>query len=454
MHGTMINILKILHQTEITKENLAHNLDVKEGSLLKSINLINNFLKDLKIKEVQIEKGLIRLKLKKSEWCKIFKEINTLTFEEKVDYLYIKLIYYGFINLEKEREDLDISRSSINRCFLEVKKILEKNNSKFIYEAGRGTKVVELHKDNKNIFLLKLTKMILEEEILTPIQKELLNSIKKFNIKIRLTKLVAIYKCLKLPLTPALLSFLCALDIHSKYFQNEKYSFKNFKDSQMLKRIKCVINAIGNIDFSEEYKQILLYNICLISSNGHYFFQDILLKASNISIQLLEKLKIEDKKLKPILLQQLYFSILRKDFGILKIRNVSLSSEDDLILEVVDEILKKNSQKLNICDKYFIISILKEKIITNQITNINNVLVLVGEVNTLRQNELKKDLEINFPKIKFNIDYNYLNVNKTMCKSHDIVIDDFQSTLRDGSIFYRIKKSLEEELIKKLVRTI
>ncbi len=33
MHSTMINILKILHQTKITKENLVHNLDIKEGTL-------------------------------------------------------------------------------------------------------------------------------------------------------------------------------------------------------------------------------------------------------------------------------------------------------------------------------------------------------------------------------------------------------------------------------------
>lgn len=158
--------------------------------------------------------------------------------------------------------------------------------------------------------------------------------------------------------------------------------------------------------------------------------------------------------LKPNLIQQLYFSILRKDYGILKIRNVDLLSEDFLLLDIIDKVLKDNSQKLNICDKYFIISILKENIIENYLLNIKKVLILVGEINTLGQKKLKKDLEENFPKIEFNIDYNYLNIEKFIFQLHDVVIDDFQSTLRDGTVFYRIKRSLEEKILKNVIEVL
>ena len=110
MHSTAINILKMLHQTKMKKENLAYNLEIKEGALLKNINLINNFLRDLKLNEIIIEKGVVKLKLEKREWSKVFEKIDTLTFEEKVDYLYIKIVYYGFINLEKEREASSIKK--------------------------------------------------------------------------------------------------------------------------------------------------------------------------------------------------------------------------------------------------------------------------------------------------------------------------------------------------------
>ncbi|MCX3065903.1 hypothetical protein OQE61_00150 [Cetobacterium somerae] len=454
MHSTMINILKILHQTKITKENLAHNLDIKEGTLLKSINAINTFLRDLKLEEIRIEKGIVKLEIKKTEWCEIFEKINTLTFEEKVDYLYIKLVYYGFINLEKEREYLDISRSSINRCFLIIKKLLETNGSKITYNNGKGTELIELTNDSIIVFALKTTKLILEEDILTPVQKKLLNNIKKFNIKTRSTKLVAIYKCLKLLLTPTLLCFLCALDIKSKYFQTENYSFEKYNDIQMLERIRCVVNSVGNIGFSEDYKNILVQYIYMISSNEHYFLKDIFIRAKKISEDLFKILKITDMSLKPNLIQQLYFSILRKDYGILKIRNVDLLSEDFLLLDIIDKVLKDNSQKLNICDKYFIISILKENIIENYLLNIKKVLILVGEINTLGQKKLKKDLEENFPKIEFNIDYNYLNIEKFIFQLHDVVIDDFQSTLRDGTVFYRIKRSLEEKILKNVIEVL
>lgn len=74
MHSTMINILKILHQTKITKENLVHNLDIKEGTLLKSINAINTFLRDLKLEEIRIEKGIVKLEIKKLSGVKFLKK--------------------------------------------------------------------------------------------------------------------------------------------------------------------------------------------------------------------------------------------------------------------------------------------------------------------------------------------------------------------------------------------
>lgn len=112
--------IKILYQTRITKENLALNL--KENTIAKSIIEINNLLEQLNLSKIEIyEKGL-QLNLTKNEQKKLFESLDSLTFDERVDYLYIKFIYFEFINLEKEKVALNISRSSIDRSFLVVKK--------------------------------------------------------------------------------------------------------------------------------------------------------------------------------------------------------------------------------------------------------------------------------------------------------------------------------------------
>ena len=452
MHSTAINILKILHQTKMKKENLAYNLEIKEGALLKNINLINNFLRDLKLNEIIIEKGVVKLKLEKREWSKVFEKIDTLTFEEKVDYLYIKIVYYGFINLEKEREKLQISRSSITRCFLPVKELLENGKSKIVYNSGKGSEILDLSEENRALFFQKLTKMILEEEILTPLQKELLDDIKDFSIKLRITKLVSIYNCLKLPAAPGLISYLCSLGICLKYFQGNNYNIKDVKNRELLQKVEIAVNTIGGVGFSKSYKEELIYYIYSIADNSHYLLKNIVSKTDRIIEDLCVLVDIKCNRLKSLLFQQIYFGIFRKESGILKIRDVDMHSEDIVLLNIVEKILEKNSQKLYICDKYIIISFLKEQIFKKYIDEIDNVLILVGEINTLFQLSLKEKLKENFPNIDFNIEYNFLNLRANKYKFYDIVINDTQTTLRDGDVFYRIKKALEKEVVKNRVK--
>lgn len=452
MHSTAINILKMLHQTKMKKENLAYNLEIKEGALLKNINLINNFLRDLKLNEIIIEKGVVKLKLEKREWSKVFEKIDTLTFEEKVDYLYIKIVYYGFINLEKEREKLQVSRSSITRCFLSVKELLENGKSKIIYNNGKGNKIISLSNENEILFYQKLTKLILEEEILTPLQKELLGVIKKFSIKLRVAKLTSIYNCLKLPAAPGIIAYLCSLSICPKYFQEKNYNIKDIKNRELLQKIETAVNTIGGVGFSESYKEVLVYYIYSIATNKHYLFENIVCKTNEIIDDLCILVDIKCSRLKSLLFQQIYFGILRKESGILKIRDVDIHSEDVILLNIVEKILKKHSQKLYICDKYIIVSFFKEQIFKKYIDNVNSVLILVGEINTLFQLSLKEKLNKSFPNINFNIEYNFLNLRANKYKFYDIVINDTQTTLRDGDVFYRIKKALEKEVVKNRVK--
>ena len=64
-----------------------------------------------------------------SQWEILFNNFNVLTVEERVDYLYIKFIAHGFLNLEKEKELLDLFRSNILRCFQSVKDEFLKNGT-------------------------------------------------------------------------------------------------------------------------------------------------------------------------------------------------------------------------------------------------------------------------------------------------------------------------------------
>ena len=137
MYTTKINILKILYQTKIFKKNIAIELEITNAALTKSIQQINTYLRDLKIKtSLLVDNEILILDLTKNEWSKLFISLNELSHDSKIDFLYIKFVYFGFINLEIEKEILNISRSSINRYYSIVKNLLISNGAKISYING------------------------------------------------------------------------------------------------------------------------------------------------------------------------------------------------------------------------------------------------------------------------------------------------------------------------------
>ncbi|MGL5023909.1 MAG: hypothetical protein ACRC5S_11450 [Cetobacterium sp.] len=454
MYDTTINILKILYQTKISKENLSQNLNLKENSIYRAILEINILLDDLKYNTIKIKGKILEVKLTKQQWRTLFKKLDSLTFEDKVDYLYIKFIYFNSINLEKERVNLNISRSSINRCFLHVKKLMLKNGSEILSNKRKGIELIYLSEDDKKLFLLKLTKIIMEEDLLIPVQKILLNSIKNFIVKIRLSKLSAIYRCLKLSSTIMTLSYLCALDIYiERFYQNNKTLIINkekLKIDTNLKKIYTVVSSIG-YNFEKNYKKSLTYNIYNLSLNRYYYFDDTIKKSNLIIEEIFKIFGLSSNIFKKTILEYMYLGVLKKEHNILKIRNVYYHYNDKILLDFFNKLLKKYSVELYSCDKYKIIYLIKKEILNKKIKEINNILILIEEINPLYQKTLKDKLKNNFPNINFNIQCNYLNIKKDYNKDYDYIIDDSQITLGGGDIFDRVENKLQMLIIENII---
>lgn len=450
MFTTNLNILKILYETKISKENLLADLNLTSGCLLKSIQQINLMLKDLEINStIKFNEKILSLNLSKKNWQKIFNNLNEMSYEDRIDYLYIKFVYFGFLNLEKEKELLNVSRSSISRYYSVVKELLNSNGSKFTYSNGIGNKILNLSEYNKNLFLMKVMKLLLEEDILIKSQKDLLNSIKSFNTKIRFSKLIAIYNSLKLPTSVYLLCFLCSVEIYI-----EKFGAFHTTDLQepyyKSSNIKNVIDVIG-YNFSNIYKKELCNFIIEISINKHYYSKDILLLSKEILKDILKTFKLnDDNELNTLLLQHIYIAIFKKENNILKIRNVYFHSSDKIFLNKLNLILKKYKIDLYQYDRHRIITDIKKEFLKIQILNFKKILILLNDIGTLKQLNLKSQLNYEFPNIQFDIEYNFLN-NKTIYKNnYDLCIDDNKLTLAKGDIVDRVKQQIEKYIIKNI----
>ncbi|MGL5570892.1 hypothetical protein [Cetobacterium sp.] len=450
MYTTNINILKILYQTEISKNNLALNLNLTNGCLMKAIKQINIYLEDFKINSrIFINDDIISLELSKKEWKLIFYNLNELSNQDKFDYLYIKFIYFGFINLEKEKEILNISRSSISRYFFNIKKLLDTNNSKIIYNNGKGSKIISLSEYNKNLFVIKVMKLFLHEEILIKSQKDLLNSLKTFETKIRFSTLLAIHNSLKLPTTIYLLCFLCSVEIYTKKFGT--FHNTKFKESTSIdiKTIKKTIDVLG-YDFSSIYKKELYNFIADIASNKHYYIENILILSKKIIKDLLKEFSLT-QDLSPILLQRIYIGIFKKENNILKIRNVYFHGYDKLIFNKLDKILKKHKIELYMCDKHIITTDIKKEYLKIKILEIKKILIILNDTCTLKQINLKSELVHIYPHIHFDIEYNFFNNKTSKRKNYDFCINDSRLTLCKGNLIDRIRQQIERKIIKNIM---
>ncbi|MGL5575958.1 hypothetical protein, partial [Cetobacterium sp.] len=68
MYETTVKILKILYQTKTTKENLVHNLNLKENTITKSILEINDFLERLGFNKIYSQDKNLKLDLTRVQW--------------------------------------------------------------------------------------------------------------------------------------------------------------------------------------------------------------------------------------------------------------------------------------------------------------------------------------------------------------------------------------------------
>ena len=106
MNTTAANILKILSQSEMSVDDMQLYLEVEKSSIIKSIVQFNEFLKSIDLPTIEKNENLYSLNLSNQQMQTLLNNFNTLTSTEKVDYLFIKFIATGFLNLEKELQSM------------------------------------------------------------------------------------------------------------------------------------------------------------------------------------------------------------------------------------------------------------------------------------------------------------------------------------------------------------
>ena len=425
INTTNINILTLFSQGNFSSDELSLYLNLEKKSIYKNINSINSFLKDESLPQIELNGAIYSLTLSKPQWSNIFSRKDFITSDEIIDYLYIKFIHDGFINLETERFLLNISRSSIIRYFNKVKVTLQLNGSQYEYIIGKGLKLIFLSQTDKNIFSKKLIKFFIKYDFSLNHSVFIIDLIKDYNINNLLNNLYIIFKTLNLPTTHFIISFLCSLYICIKVFGGfnfkKDYNYNEFSDIENL--IKSELK-----EYSLDYQQQLFYFIISLKKEEVDFEPGTLKKAFKIIEEIKIRLNLNnlDSILEKMLLKKICFSIFKYENHIFKVRNITVDSKEKVLVDVFNNILKNFNLDLFFCDKISITQIIIKIIIEHNKNSFKNILLLFNEVIILDDTHLKKVLENSKDRFNFYIEpafFYKLNPKKYEGK-FDLILSD------------------------------
>lgn len=458
INTTNINIFTLFSQGNFSLEELSLYLNLEKKSIYKNINSINSFLKDENLPLITLNEGIYSLKLSKSQWENLFRRKDFITSDEIVDYLYLKFIHNGFINLESEKERLNISRSSIIRYFNDIKKTLETNGSQYEYIVGRGLKLTFLSQTDKNIFSKKLIKFFIKCDFSLNHSIFIIDLIEDYNINKLLNHLYRIFKALNLPTTHFIISFLCSLNICIKVFGGfnfkKDYEYKDFSDIENI--IKSNLK-----DYDALYQQQIFYFIISLKRDEINFEPSTLEKAFKTIEEVKEKFNLNNLNpfLEKILLKKICFSIFKYENHIFKVKSSTITNKEKTLLNILDNILKKYNLNLFFCDKISIIQIIVKIIIEHNKDSLKNILLLFNEVIILDDNHLKDSLYNNNKKFNFHIEptffyklnpenyenkYDLILSDEPSLNSKTIVVNSFNSMQVLSAIYgYIFDKAIE-----------
>lgn len=456
MNSTNVGILNLLYHGRFSQSDLALYLDVDSKTLVKNISQLNTNLKDLDLNLIEIKDGKYQLELEKDQWSYILNTKEFMSSEDIIDYLYLKFIFRGFINLEAEKNEFQVSRSSINRYFLVVKNILAENNSSYKYENAKGLRLIHLSLQDKNLFCKKLIKLFVKIDFSISSSTIYYNFFKDSQINELSEKLYKIFTFSEVASTKFIIAFSLALKICVDTFGGFSFS-DDYNKLEKYTNIKNIVEKELE-NYSEIYKQQIFSFLLNLKNKENFFEQGVIERAKILMKELKKRLNIEniEKGFKELLLKKLYMSLFKYENNILKVYSSKLNNDDKRLLKILDETLIKTNLKIYFYDKIVVLSILKKIIIEKNRKDINNILLLFNEIILPHDFYLKENLQKQIPHIKidimplFHLRFNYLN-----CINHyDLILSD--EKYQDSNVekissfnYLRVLEKIDKKAIEK-----
>lgn len=419
-------------------------------SLHRNLKIIDKYLNSLELPSIKVENNNYSLKLSNWEKEKIFETMQAFTPDQRKDYLFIKLFLEGFINLENEREFLDISRSTINRDFNIVREELENLGISVIYIHSKGLSISEERRDAYLSFWKKILKFLVHEEFLPKKIRDYLTPLFPMDKNEFFLAFDHLFKENGLKYGELLFQIFYAYNIAFALFDNfsipqlDKKIDDSFKDHPEFPILVEKLSQSGLISSNPkfyEYAAELLLNLKL---NGFYT-DKALYFPKNFFIFFKESFMLHSSVpdiLKNTFLQKLNTAIFKSSIEIIEIHSWTFSEQDKKIISLLENSLKNVGITLSYPTLTTLIPIVKQIILNEIIQENSNVLVLLNNIELFDFQELNQRFRFISKNIRTSFEphlyYKYAALNNEL-KNFDFVISDFAFTPLYNNKIFKVK---------------
>lgn len=433
MSNKAIALLKVLLHGDIHLDEITKYVDLDINSIERNINVLNEYLHEKGIKSIRKINNVYSLENRDEKFSEFFSKLDILSSRERQDIYCIRLLLDGYINLEKERQAMGVSRTTAIKDLKKVREFLEEEGIKVESRNSKGIFLKEINEGNLyNILCEKIMKLFIDREFLSKQRKELLEEIDILEEREYLKVYSQITEKFKL--------------------RKSSFSYYAIYTMAIIEKIKGPINyEINGIEKHKEFNEILLgiENITtpiVLSSEFKRFLASVALKIRyNCDLnnplkesykkfinKVQEIFKLDDKEKKKLCNQLVTcytMGYLDKKYGVLWVRKSPNSERCKRLGQIVEDILKELGIDMIYSDILRLAGCITNFFMSEEYVEGFKVLSVSRNIDNEYSQRVIESMKVFYPKISFTTEsfLEFRFKSKEEIDSYNLIISDTES---------------------------
>lgn len=433
MSNKAIALLKVLLHGDIQIDEITKYVDLDINSIERNVNVLNEYLKERGLDPIRKINNAYSLQNKDEKFSEFFSKLDILSSRERQDIYCIRLLLDGFINLEKERQVMGVSRTTAIKDLKKVREFLEERGIEVESRNSKGIFLKEVNVGNLyNILCEKMMKLLIDREFLSRQRKELLEEITILKEEIYLEIYSSVTE--KFNLKKSIFSFyaIYAMGIIEKMKGPIKYEINRIEEHEEYEKIYSDLNSIEfPIELTPGFKKFLTSVVLKVKYNCDL---DIPIKESyekfiNRIKKIFKLTEKEGKELESQLSTCYAIGYLDKKYGVLWVRKSPNSKRCKRLGEIVERVLKELNIEMIYSDILRIAGCITNFFMTEEYVEGFRVLSVSRDINSEYSQRVIKSLKVFYPKITFTTEsfLEFRFKSKKEIESYDLIISDTES---------------------------